>query len=92
MEMLSQFACMCLADGALAIEHVRNHGARSKYGNQIALSNSSIFHQDARSGSTGSAWPSGYFVSLNWRTKVKLAYQRRDEFSEALFLWRERLA
>lgn len=45
-----------------------------------------------RSGSTGSAWPSGYFVSLNWRTKVKLAYQSRDEFSEALFLWRERLA
>ena len=50
MEVLGEFARMRLADRSLTVEHVGNNAARSEYGNQIALPNAAILHENTESG------------------------------------------
>src|ERR1019366_1820532 len=46
-EVRGEFARMRLADRSLSVEHVGNNAARSEYGNQIALPNAAILHENA---------------------------------------------
>jgi hypothetical protein len=45
---LRQFARVSLADGALAVQYVRNHAARSKDRDQIPLTKVAHFHEVAQ--------------------------------------------
>ena len=47
MKILRQFAGARLTDGALAGKHIGDDAARSKDGNQIALANAALVHQDS---------------------------------------------
>ena len=46
-EVLGEFARMRLADRSLTVDHVGNNAARSEYGNQVALANAAILHENA---------------------------------------------
>jgi hypothetical protein len=84
-EVLGEFARMRLADRSLSVEHVGNNAARSEYGNQIALPNAAILHENAE-GLDGLGMAERVFRLL------ELAYQQRHEVGEVLFLGSERTA
>src|ERR1035441_7360560 len=70
-EVRGEFARMRLADRSLSVEHVGNNAARSEYGNQIALPNAAILHENAE-GLDGLGMAERVFRLF------ELAYQQRD--------------